>query len=123
MLKLWLPTYQVVSKVNKYYVPSNVELNTTIKSDDKMVREFVFLFDEEFDRDTIKKMKQKEDTLFEEYKKLIDISYKNKKDNTRIIWKIKGSAEEVNKLCELSGQICIKQTIRLQRNDRFKTHI
>ena len=96
----WMPTYQVVSNVNKYYVPSFVKMNTTIKSADKVVREFVFVFDKQFDKNVVEKIEQKQDTLFEEYKDLIDVSVKNKKRNTNIVWKIAGDIEEVDALCE-----------------------
>lgn len=88
--------YRVLSKANKCYVPSNIQLNTTMKSDDEMVREFVFIFEEDFEKSVIKKIKQKMKTLFEKHKKHIDISYK---DNS-IVWKIKGNPEKVDKLCE-----------------------
>lgn len=96
----WMPTYQVVSNVNKYYVPSSVKMDTTIKSEEKMVREFVFVFNERFEKNVAKKIEQKLDTLFEKYDDLIDVSIKNKKQNTSIKWKISGDIEEVDKLCK-----------------------
>ena len=96
----WMPTYQVVSNVNKYYVPSSVKMNTTVKSADKMVREFVFVFDEQFEKSVVKKLEQKLDTLFKEHKDFVDFSIKNKKQNTSITWKISGDIDKVDALCE-----------------------
>ncbi len=94
-----LPVYRVVSKVNKYYVPDNVEMNTTIKAVDKIEREFVFHFNEAFDKNAADKIENKMEHLFEEYKDLIDVSVKNKKDSAKIIWKFSGKIKEVNALC------------------------
>ena len=96
----WMPRYQIVSNVDKYFVPSSVLMNTTIKSSDKMVREFVFEFDKQFDKNVLKKIEQKSDMLFEEHKELIDVSMKNRKKNTSITWKISGDIEEVDAFCE-----------------------
>ena len=96
----WMPKYQVVSDVNKYYVPASVQMNTTVKSADKMVREFVFVFDEEFDKNTIDKIMQQSDMLFEENKNLIDVSIKNRKDKANIKWKIAGDIEAVDEFCK-----------------------
>ncbi len=96
----WLPVYQVVSKVNKYYVPDNVEMNTTVKSADKIVREFVFTFDEAFEKSAVDKIEAKMDILFEEHKDLIDVSLKNKKDSAKITWKIAGDIKDVDALCK-----------------------
>lgn len=96
----WMPKYQVVSDVNKYYVPTSVQMNTTVKSADKIVREFVFIFDEEFDKNTINKIMQKSDMLFEEHKKLIDVSVNNRKDKANIKWEIAGDIEAVDEFCK-----------------------
>lgn len=95
-----LPVYQVVSQVNKYYVPANVEMNTTIKSFDKMEREFVFLFDEAFEKSVAKKIEAKMDLLLKEHEDLLDVSLKNKKDSAKIIWKFSGKIKDVDALCK-----------------------
>lgn len=96
----WMPDYQIVSTVNKYFVPADVKIESTIKNRDKMVREFVFMFDTQFEKSVEKKMESKMDSLFEEHRELIDISIKNNKKNPRIIWKISGDIGEVDALCE-----------------------
>lgn len=96
----WMPNYQVVSELNKYYVPESVQMNTTVKSADKIVREFVFVFDEEFDKNTINKIEQTLDGLFEEHKELIDVSIKNRKKSGNITWKISGDIEAVDEFCK-----------------------
>lgn len=97
---MWTPDYQVVSDVDKYYVPNNIQLNSTVKSGNKMVREFVFMFDAPFEKSVAKKIEANMDSLFSEQKDLIDVSIKNRKKNPRIIWKISGDIEEVDALCE-----------------------
>lgn len=96
----WMPKYQVISDVNKYYVPEYVNLNTTVKSTDKIIREFVFVFDEELEKNITKKIEQKLDMLFEEHKDMIDVSIKNRKKKTNIVWKISGDIEEVDEVCK-----------------------
>lgn len=97
---VWMPKYQVISNVNKYYVPTFVQMNTTIKSANKIDREFVFVFEEEFDKNTIKKIRQKSDLLFEEYHDLIDVSIKNRKEKGNIKWKISGDIQSVDEFCK-----------------------
>ncbi len=97
---VWMPNYQVLSNVNRYYVPDNVKIDSTVKSQDKIVRKFVFLFDTQFEKNVEEKIEAKMDSLFEEHKDLIDVSIKNKKNNPRIIWKISGDIGEVDALCE-----------------------
>ena len=97
---MWAPNYQVVSNVNKYYVPDHIQLNSTVKSGNKIVREFVFMFETPFEKSVAKKIETKLDSLFSEHKDLIDVSVKNKKNNSRIIWKISGDVEAVDALCE-----------------------
>lgn len=96
----WQPVYQVVSTVNKYYVPTSTEVNTVVKSEDKMVREFIFMFDEPFEEAVADKIEEKLDALFEPHNDLIKMDIKNKSKNTSITWEIQGSVEEVDALCE-----------------------
>ena len=96
----WQTAYQVVSKVNKYYVPSSVELNTEIKSEDNMKREFIFFFDESFEKDVADKIEKKLDTLFAAHKDLISVDISNKSKKADITWTIEGSVSEVDALCE-----------------------
>lgn len=95
----FMPKYKVESNVNKYYVPSSIQMNTTVKSEEKVTREFVFIFDKEIEKNTLEKILQKADSLFEEHKDVIKISAKTKSNKTYITWKISGDVVSVDALC------------------------
>lgn len=96
----WQPDYQVISTVNKYYVPTSTEINTVVKSEDKITREFVFKFNEPFEKAVIEKIEAKLDSLFEKHKDILSVKIKNKKKETSITWKFEGSVAEVDSLCD-----------------------
>lgn len=97
----WHPIYQVVSKVNKAYVPESTDLTTKIKSESDMTREFVFKFDEPFEDIALKHIKTRLDSLFSEHKKNLTYEVNNKKKSATITLKFKGSVKTVDALCEL----------------------
>ena len=94
----WIPKYQVVSTANKYYVPKNIKLNTTVKSGNKVTREFVFVFDKEIEKNTLNRIEQKLDGLFKD--SLVKVSVKKRNNKTNIIWKMSGDIKEVDELCK-----------------------
>ncbi len=96
----WRPVYQVVSTVNKYYVPTTTEINTKLKSEDKIIREFVFKFDAPFEKAVAEKIETKMDSLFERYKDILSVKIKNNKKDTQIIWEFEGTVAEVDKVCD-----------------------
>ena len=96
----WTPSYQVVSTVNKYYLPTSTQINTVVKSEDKITREFVFKFDTPFDKMVLERIEAKLENLFDAHKDVISLKYKNTKKNTSITWKMEGTVEEVDTLCE-----------------------
>ncbi len=101
----WEPVYQVVSEVNKYYVPSATELNTTVKSEEDVTREFVFKFDEAFDEAVAEKIETNLGNLFADKEDIISFDLSNKKKNTTITLTFEGTVTEVNKVCtEVFGQ-------------------
>ena len=96
----WIPKYQVESNVNKYYVPESIKLNTTVKAGDKVTREFVFVFDQEIEKNTLNRIEQKLEGLFEDSKDLIKVSVKKRNKKTNIVWKISGDIKEVDEFCQ-----------------------
>lgn len=96
----WRPVFQVVSTVNKYYLPTSTEINTVVKSENKITREFVFKFAEPFDDAVVEKMDKKMDGLFGNYEDILSVKIKNNKKDARIIWKFKGTVAEVDALCD-----------------------
>lgn len=96
----WRPAFQVVSTVNKYYLPTSTEINTVVKSENKITREFVFKFAEPFEEPVVEKIEKKMDSLFGNYKDILSVKIKNNKKDTRIIWKFKGTVAEVDTLCD-----------------------
>lgn len=96
----WEPVYRVVSEVNKYYVPNETELNTTVKSEEDMTREFVFSFGEKFEDAIAEKIETKLDNLFAENEDIVSFELKNKKKATTITLTFEGSVTEVDDLCE-----------------------
>ena len=96
----WIPKYQVVSNVNKYYVPESIKLNTTVKAGEKVTREFVFVFDQEIEKNTRKRIEQKLEDLFVDSEDLIKVSIKKRNKKTNIVWKISGDIKEVDEFCK-----------------------
>ena len=96
----WRPRYQIVSTVNKYYLPTATEINTVVKSADKITREFVFKFSEPFDEMVTENIEKKMDSLFANYEDVLSVKLKNSKKDAKIIWKFKGTVDEVNALCD-----------------------
>lgn len=96
----WRPVYQVVSTLHKYYVPVSTEVNTIVKSEDKITREFVFKFAEPFDEAVVEKIESKMDSLFDRYEDILSVEIKNNKKDTRIIWEFKGTVAEVDAVCD-----------------------
>lgn len=96
----WRPEFRLTSQVNKCFVPSSVELSTTVKSEKKVTREFVFYFNSPFEEPVAEKIIKKMDSLFEGKEDLITVTLKNGKKDAKITWKIKGSADETDRLCD-----------------------
>ena len=96
----WRPVYQVVSTVNKYYLPISTEINTVVKSEDKITREFVFKFAEPFEDSVEEKIEEKMESLFSRYEDILSVELKNSKKDPRIIWEFKGTVAEVDAVCD-----------------------
>ena len=96
----WNPIYQVVSKVDKAYVPTSAEINTKVKSEKKVTREFVFKFDEPFEEAVLTHINVRMKHLFSEHKKLLTYEVKNNKKSANITLKFSGSVKAVDALCE-----------------------
>lgn len=96
----WRPVYQVVSKVDKAYVPVSTDMTTKVKSENNVTREFVFRFDEPFEELVLKHISTHMENLFSEHKKILSYEIHNKKNSAEITLKFKGSVANVNALCE-----------------------
>ncbi len=95
----WEPRYNVESEVNKYYVPTSTELNTVVKSEEKITRKFIFNFAEQFDEAIAGMIETNLENLFEG-KENITFEVNNKKKAPNIVFKFEGSATEVDTICK-----------------------